>query len=89
MSDILHIKAIELIAKSLRGAVNNEPEGREGMALAQYLAGMGFSNVGLGLVHGMAHPLGATYDTPHGVANAIILPTVMRYNADYSGEKCW
>ena len=87
MSDMLHIKAIELIAKSLRGAVNNEPEGREGMALAQYLAGMGFSNVGLGLVHGMAHPLGATYDTPHGVANAIILPTVMRYNADYSGEK--
>lgn len=87
MSDMLHIKAIELIAKNLRGAVNNEPEGREGMALAQYLAGMGFSNVGLGLVHGMAHPLGATYDTPHGVANAIILPTVMRYNADYSGEK--
>ena len=87
MSDMLHIKAIEIISRSLRGAVNNEPEGREGMALAQYLAGMGFSNVGLGLVHGMAHPLGATYDTPHGVANAIILPTVMRYNADYTGDK--
>ena len=87
MSDMLHIKAIELIAKHLRGAVNNTEEGREGMALAQYLAGMGFSNVGLGLVHGMAHPLGATYNTPHGVANAIILPTVMKYNADYSGEK--
>lgn len=87
MSDMLHIKAIELISKNLRAAVNNEPEGREGMALGQYLAGMGFSNVGLGLVHGMAHPLGAKYDTPHGVANAIILPTVMRYNADFTGDK--
>ena len=87
MSDMFHIKAIELIAKSLRGAVDNTPEGREGMALGQYIAGMGFSNVGLGIVHSMAHPLGALYDTPHGVANAIILPTVMEYNAPASGEK--
>ena len=87
MSDMFHIKAIELIAKSLRGAVENTDEGREGMALGQYIAGMGFSNVGLGIVHSMAHPLGALYDTPHGVANAIILPTVMEYNAPATGEK--
>lgn len=87
MTDMFHIKAIELIAKHLRGAVENTPEGREGMALAQYVAGMGFSNVGLGIVHSMAHPLGALYDTPHGVANAIILPTVMKYNADFTGDK--
>ena len=87
MSDMFHIKAIEIIAKSLRGAVANEDEGREGMALGQYIAGMGFSNVGLGIVHSMAHPLGAVYDTPHGVANAIILPTVMEYNAECTGEK--
>lgn len=87
MSDMFHIKAIELIAKHLRGAVENTPEGREGMALGQYIAGMGFSNVGLGIVHSMAHPLGALYDTPHGVANAIILPTVMAYNAPATGTK--
>ena len=87
MSDMFHIKAIEIIANSLRGAVENTHEGREGMALGQYIAGMGFSNVGLGIVHSMAHPLGALYDTPHGVANAIILPTVMEYNAPFTGEK--
>lgn len=87
LSDMFHLKAIEIIAKSLRGAVNNEPDGREGMALGQYIAGMGFSNVGLGIVHSMAHPLGALYDTPHGIANAIILPTVMEYNAPETGEK--
>ena len=87
LSDMFHIKAIELIANSLRGAYDNTEEGRSGMALAQYIAGMGFSNVGLGIVHSMAHPLGALYDTPHGVANAIILPTVMAYNAPYTGEK--
>ncbi len=87
LSDMFHIKAIEIIAKNLRGAVANTPEGREGMALGQYVAGMGFSNVGLGIVHSMAHPLGALYDTPHGVANAIILPTVMEYNAEATGEK--
>ena len=87
MSDMFHLKAIELISKNLRGAVNNTPEGREGMALGQYVAGMGFSNVGLGIVHSMAHPLGAVYDTPHGVANAIILPTVMEYNAPATGDK--
>jgi len=87
MSDMFHIKAIEIISKSLRGAVAGTPEGREGMALGQYIAGMGFSNVGLGIVHSMAHPLGALYDTPHGVANAIILPTVMAYNAPATGEK--
>ena len=87
MSDMFHLKAIEIIAASLRGAVENTPEGREGMALGQYIAGMGFSNVGLGIVHSMAHPLGALYDTPHGVANAIILPTVMEYNAPCTGEK--
>jgi len=87
MSDMFHLKAIEIIAASLRAAVNGEDEGREGMALGQYIAGMGFSNVGLGIVHSMAHPLGALYDTPHGVANAIILPTVMEYNAPATGEK--
>ena len=87
LSDMFHIKAIELIAKHLRGAVDNTDEGRLGMALGQYIAGMGFSNVGLGIVHSMAHPLGAVYDTPHGVANAIILPTVMEYNAPETGEK--
>ena len=87
MSDMFHLKAIEIISRSLRGAVENTPEGREGMALGQYIAGMGFSNVGLGIVHSMAHPLGALYDTPHGVANAIILPTVMEYNADSTGDK--
>lgn len=87
MTDMFHIKAIELISKSLRGAVENTKEGREGMALGQYIAGMGFSNVGLGIVHSMAHPLGALYDTPHGVANAIILPTVMEYNAEATGDK--
>lgn len=87
MTDMFHLKAIELIAKHLRGAVENTAEGREGMALAQYVAGMGFSNVGLGIVHSMAHGLGALYDTPHGVANAIILPVVMEYNAPYTGEK--
>ena len=87
LSDMFHIEAIRIIAKSLRAAVNGEAEGREGMALGQYVAGMGFSNVGLGIVHSMAHPLGALYDTPHGVANAIILPTVMEYNAPATGEK--
>lgn len=87
MSDMFHLKAIEIISKSLRGAVDNTPEGREGMALGQYIAGMGFSNVGLGIVHSMAHPLGALYDTPHGIANAIILPTVMEYNACVTGDK--
>lgn len=87
LSDMFHLKAIEIIARSLRDAVNNTPQGREGMALGQYVAGMGFSNVGLGIVHSMAHPLGALYDTPHGIANAIILPTVMEYNAEATGEK--
>ena len=87
LSDMFHIKAIEIIARSLRDAVANTPKGREDMALGQYVAGMGFSNVGLGIVHSMAHPLGALYDTPHGVANAIILPTVMEYNAPCTGEK--
>lgn len=87
ITDMFNLKAIELIAKSLRGAVGNTPEGREGMALGQYLTGMGFSNCGLGIVHSMAHGLGALYDTPHGVANAIILPTVMEYNKDAVGEK--
>ena len=87
LSDMFHIEAIRIIAKSLRGAVAGTDEGREGMALGQYVAGMGFSNVGLGIVHSMAHPLGALYDTPHGVANAIILPTVMEYNAEATGEK--
>ncbi len=87
MTDMFHLKAIEIIARSLRGAVENTPEGREGMALGQYVAGMGFSNVGLGIVHSMAHGLSALYDTPHGVANAIILPTVMEYNAPNTGDK--
>lgn len=87
LSDMFHLKAIEIIARSLRGAVDNTPEGREGMALGQYVAGMGFSNVGLGIVHSMAHPLGALYDTPHGITNAIILPTVMEYNAEATGDK--
>ncbi len=87
MTDMFHLKAIELISKHLRGACENTAEGREGMALAQYIAGQGFSNVGLGIVHSMAHGLGALYDTPHGVANAIILPTVMEYNADCTGDK--
>ncbi len=87
MTDMFHLKAIEIISKSLRGAVANTQEGRDGMALGQYIAGMGFSNVGLGIVHSMAHALGAVYDTPHGVANAILLPSVMAYNAPCTGEK--
>lgn len=87
LTDMMHLKAIEIIGRSLRSAVNNEPKGREDMALGQYVAGMGFSNVGLGVVHGMAHPLGAFYDTPHGIANAVILPYVMEYNAEYTGDK--
>ncbi len=87
ITDMFNLKAIELIAKSLRGAVENTKEGRAGMALGQYLTGMGFSNCGLGIVHSMAHSLGAVYDTPHGVANAILLPTIMEYNADATGEK--
>ena len=87
MTDMMHLKAIEIISRELRAAVANTPEGRAGMALGQYIAGMGFSNVGLGIVHSMAHPLGALYDTPHGVANAIILPTVMEYNAPCTGDK--
>lgn len=87
LSDMFHLKAIEIIARSLRASVNGEAKGVEDMALGQYVAGMGFSNVGLGLVHGMAHPLGAFYGTPHGVANAVLLPHLMEYNADYTGEK--
>lgn len=87
MTDMFNLKSIEVIAKSLRGACENTKEGREGMALGQYLTGMGFSNCGLGIVHSMAHALGAVYDTPHGIANAILLPTVMEYNADATGEK--
>ena len=89
MSDMLELKAIEMIAANLKNAVDNgtDPVAREAMSQAQYIAGMGFSNVGLGIVHSMAHPLGALYDTPHGVANAIILPTVMEYNAPATGEK--
>ncbi len=87
LTDMFHLKAIEIISRSLRAAVANTPEGRRDMALGQYVAGMGFSNVGLGIVHSMAHALGALYDTPHGVANAILLPTVMRYNADATGDK--
>lgn len=87
LTDMFHLKAIEIIARSLRNAVANTPEGRKDMALGQYVAGMGFSNVGLGIVHSMAHPLGAVYDTPHGIANAIILPTVMEYNAEATGDK--
>ena len=87
LSDMFHLKAIEIIAKSLRGAVENTPEGREGMALGQYIAGMGFSNVGLGVVHSMAHGLSALYDTPHGVACAIILPTGLEYNKPVAGKR--
>ena len=87
MTDMFHLKAIEIISKSLRGAVANEKEGREGMALGQYIAGMGFSNVGLGIAHSMAHTLGAVYDTPHGVACAMMLPIVMEYNAECTGDK--
>lgn len=87
LSDMFHLKAIEIIARSLEAAVADKEEGRKDMALGQYVAGMGFSNVGLGIVHSMAHPLGALYDTPHGIANAIILPTVMEYNADATDEK--
>lgn len=87
LTDMMHIKAIQIIGRSLRAACNNDPKGREDMALGQYVAGMGFSNVGLGVVHGMAHPLGAFYDTPHGIANAVLLPYVMEYNAEYTGEK--
>ena len=87
MTDMFHLKAIEIIAENLRGAVNKDKTAMEKMALGQYVAGMGFSNVGLGIVHSMAHALGAVYDTPHGVANAILLPTVMAYNADATGEK--
>lgn len=87
MTDMFHLKAIEIISRSLRDAVENKPEGREGMALGQYIAGMGFSNVGLGIAHSMAHTLGAVYDTPHGVACAMMLPIVMEYNKECSGEK--
>lgn len=87
MTDMFHLKAIEIISRSLRDAVDNKKEGREGMALGQYIAGMGFSNVGLGIAHSMAHTLGAVYDTPHGVACAMMLPIVMEYNADCTGEK--
>ncbi len=87
MTDMFHLKAIEIIARSLRSAVANEKKGREGMALGEYIAGMGFSNVGLGIAHSMAHTLGAVYDTPHGVACAMMLPIVMEYNADCTGEK--
>ena len=87
LADTLNLKAIELISRSLRSAVENDPKGREDMALGQYVTGMAFSNVGLGVVHGMAHPLGAFYGTPHGVANAVLLPYVMEFNKDYTGEK--
>ncbi|MBQ2266427.1 MAG: iron-containing alcohol dehydrogenase, partial [Clostridia bacterium] len=87
LSDMFHIKAIEVIGRSLRGAVKNEAEGREGMALGQYIAGMGFSNVGLGVDHSMAHTLSAYYDMPHGKACATLLPAVMAFNADYTGTK--
>lgn len=87
LSDMFHLKAIEVISRSLRSAVNNEKEGREDMALGQYIAGMGFSNVGLGVDHSMAHPLSAYYDTPHGVACAILLPAIMEFNKDYTGTK--
>lgn len=87
MTDMFHLEAIKLIAKHLRGAVENNPDDREGMALAQYIAGMGFSNVGLGIAHSIAHTLGAHYDTPHGVACAMMLPIVMEYNQEFTGEK--
>ena len=86
ISDMFHLEAIRLISENLRGAVNNTPDGREGMALGQYIAGMGFSNVGLGIVHSMAHGLSALYDTPHGVACAIILPTGLEYNKSVAGD---
>ena len=85
--DMFHLEAIKLISRNLRGAVENTPEGREGMAMAQYIAGMGFSNVGLGIAHSIAHTLGAHYDTPHGVACAMMLPIVMEYNQEYTGER--
>ena len=87
MTDMFHLEAIKLISQNLRGAVENTPEGREGMAMAQYIAGMGFSNVGLGIAHSMAHTLGAVYDTPHGVACAMMLPIVMEYNQEFTGER--
>lgn len=87
LTDMLHLKAIEVISRSLRGAVENTKDGREGMALGQYIAGMGFSNVGLGIVHSMAHSLGGFYNTPHGIANAVLLPYVMEYNAPATGDK--
>ena len=87
MTDMFHLEAIKLISENLRGAVENIPENREGMALAQYIAGMGFSNVGLGIAHSIAHTLGAHYDTPHGVACAMMLPIVMEYNKEFTGEK--
>ncbi len=87
MTDMFHLEAIKLISKNLRYAVANEKSGREGMALAQYIAGMGFSNVGLGIDHSMAHTLSAHYDTPHGVACAMLLPISMEFNRDYTGEK--
>lgn len=87
MTDMLHLKAIEIIGHSLEASVDGDQNGREKMALGQYIAGMGFSNVGLGLVHGMAHPLSAWYNIPHGVACAALLPTVMKYNKEYTGEK--
>lgn len=87
LTDALHLKAIELIGRSLRGAVEKNPKDVEAIALGQYVAGMGFSNVGLGVVHSMAHPLSAYYDTPHGIANAVLLPYVMEFNKNYTGEK--
>lgn len=87
LADCLNLEAIKLIAKSLRGAVSNDPDGREGMALGQFVTGMAFSNVGLGIAHSMAHTLGAVYDTPHGVACAMMLPIVMEYNQECTGEK--
>ena len=87
LSDVLDLEAIQLIAKNLRGAVANDPDGRKGMALAQYVTAMAYSNVGLGIAHSMAHTLGAVYDTPHGVACAMMLPIVMEFNKEYTGEK--
>ena len=87
LADVLDLEAIKLIAKNLRKAVQNDPDGREGMALAQYVTAMAYSNVGLGIAHSMAHTLGAVYDTPHGVACAMMLPIVMEFNQEYTGEK--
>lgn len=87
LTDMFHLKAIEIIFRSLKDSVEGNIKNREDMALGQYIAGMGFSNVGLGLVHGMAHPLGAWYNIPHGVANAVLLPTIMEYNAEYTGDR--